>query len=125
MSKKIDLIRIERQILCGFEYKWLFTLILMYLVLFLFFYVPCLNAEKMYYVRFQTNQNKYMFEFCTQRLNLYSSYDNYQACRLEMVRHAQLATVTVSDGAKHCVTAPPPQILPGDPSLYLIYVYLK
>ena len=36
---------------------------------------------------------------------LYYSYDNYQARRLEMVRHAQLATVTVTDGAKHCVTA--------------------
>ena len=31
------------------------------------------------------------------------SYDNYQAHRLEMVRHTQLATVTVTDGAKHCV----------------------
>ena len=28
---------------------------------------------------------------------LYYSYDNYQARRLEMVRHAQLPTVTVSD----------------------------
>ena len=41
---------------------------------------------------------------------LYYSYDNYQACfyqacRLEMVRHAQLATDTVTNGAKHCVTA--------------------
>ena len=35
---------------------------------------------------------------------LYYSYDNYQARRLEMVRHTQLATVTVSDVAKHCVT---------------------
>ena len=35
---------------------------------------------------------------------LYYSYDNYQARRLEMVRHNQLATVTVTDGAKHCVT---------------------
>ena len=34
MSKKIDLIRIERHVCCGFEYKWLFTLILMYLILF-------------------------------------------------------------------------------------------
>ena len=36
---------------------------------------------------------------------LYYSYDNYQARRLEMVRHTQLATVTVTDVAKHCVTA--------------------
>ena len=36
---------------------------------------------------------------------LYYSYDNYQARRLEMVRHAQLPTVTVSDVAKHCVAA--------------------
>ena len=35
---------------------------------------------------------------------LYYSYDIYQARRLEMVRHSQLATVTVTDGAKHCVT---------------------
>ena len=34
---------------------------------------------------------------------LYYSY-NYQACRLQMVRHTQLATVTVTDGAKHYVT---------------------
>ena len=33
--------------------------------------IPTLNADKMYYVRFQTNQNKYMLEFCTQRVNLY------------------------------------------------------
>ena len=33
--------------------------------------IPALNAEKMYYVRFQTKQNKYMLEFCTQRVNLY------------------------------------------------------
>ena len=26
---------------CGFEYKWLFTLILMDLILFILFYVPC------------------------------------------------------------------------------------
>ena len=36
---------------------------------------------------------------------LYYSYDNCQARRLEMVRHAKLATVTVSDVAKQCVTA--------------------
>ena len=36
---------------------------------------------------------------------LYYSYDNYQARGLEMVRHAQLATVTVGDVAKHCVTS--------------------
>ena len=36
---------------------------------------------------------------------LYYSYDNCQARRLEMVRHAQLTTATVSDVAKHCVTA--------------------
>ena len=37
---------------------------------------------------------------------LYYSYDIYQACRLEMVlRHSQLAHVTVTDGAKHCATA--------------------
>ena len=36
---------------------------------------------------------------------LYYSYDNCQARRLEMVRHAKLAIVTVSDVAKHCVTA--------------------
>ena len=36
---------------------------------------------------------------------LYHSYDNYQARRLEMVRHAQLATAAVNDVAKHCVTA--------------------
>ena len=35
---------------------------------------------------------------------LYYSYDNYQARSIEMVRHTQLATVTVTDGAKHCVT---------------------
>ena len=35
---------------------------------------------------------------------LYYSYDNYQARRLEMVRHTQLATVTVIDVAKHRVT---------------------
>ena len=34
---------------------------------------------------------------------LYYSYDNDQVRRLEMVRHAKLATV--SDVAKHCVTA--------------------
>ena len=36
---------------------------------------------------------------------LYYLYDNYQARRLEMVRHAQLATVAVTDGAKHYVIA--------------------
>ena len=36
---------------------------------------------------------------------LYYTYDNCQARRLEMVRHAKLGTVTVSDVAKHCVTA--------------------
>ena len=36
---------------------------------------------------------------------LYYSYDNYQARRLEMVRHTQLANLTVTDGAKRCVTS--------------------
>ena len=36
---------------------------------------------------------------------LYYSYDNCQARGFEMMRHAKLATVTVSDVAKHCVTA--------------------
>ena len=31
---------------------------------------------------------------------LFYSYNNYQACRREMVRHAEL-----TDSAEHCVTA--------------------
>ena len=36
---------------------------------------------------------------------LYYSYDNYQGRKLEMVRHTKLATVAVTDGAKHYVIA--------------------
>ena len=36
--------------------------------------------KKMYYVRFQTNQNKLMLEFCTQRVNLY--FPIYFICKI-------------------------------------------